>query len=341
MANLRISLVILALTIGAGTAGYCLLEHWSPLDALYMTVITLATVGYGETHPLSDAGRVFTMGLIVVGRAAEIFVVVNFTQVLVVQHLSGAFQRRRMQQEIDRLAGHYLICGWGRMGQEIAEQFQAKGVPFVIVELNAAKCERIRELKMHVVQGDAADDRVLCLAGVERALGLIAVAPGDADNVFITLSARALNPDLHIVARCAYEQDIQKLKTAGANRVISPYVIGAHRIAAAAFHPAVVDFLDQEVHQEGLEWDLEEMPVRSGAAFAGRTLRESGIREQTGCTVLAIRDAATREFRNNPPPDAVLGSGDTLIVLGSPTQLDALEKLAGVTGTRRIREIVP
>lgn len=332
MARLRFALLLVFLTALAGTTGYMVIERWGLLDAVYMTVITLATVGYSETHPLSDTGRVFTMVLIFVGRIVEIYLVVNFTQVLVVEQLKGTFQRRRMQQEIQRLRGHYLICGWGRMGQEIVDQFHARKIPHVVIELSSEKCAVLRERKVLVVQGDAADDRVLKEAGIEHAAGLIAVAPGDADNVFITLSARALNPDLFIVARCAYEQDIQKLRTAGANRVISPYVIGAHRIAAAAFHPIVVDFLDQQFGQEQLEWEIEEIEIRPNTPFAGRTLRESGIRDQTGCTVLAVRDALEKRFRNNPSPDSILAVGDTLIVLGAPDQLQRLNQMSATTG---------
>lgn len=330
MQRLQLAILTLLMTIALGVVGYMLVERWSAFDALYMTVITLATVGYGETHPLSPSGRVFTMALITVGRIAEVFVVVTFTQLLVVEQLSGVLARRRMQREVGRLEDHFIICGWGRMGQEIVEQLRAKHARVVVIELNPDKARRLIEQRVMVVQGDAADDATLKTAGIERARALIAVAPGDADNIFITLSARAINPDLFIVARCAYEQDIQKLRTAGANRVISPYVIGARRIAAAATHPNVVDFLDQEVHREDMEWELEDIPVTHHAVFAGKSLRDSRIREETGCTVLAIKEAATQQFHSNPPPEAVLQVGDTLIALGNPNQLERLEELSGL-----------
>jgi voltage-gated potassium channel len=335
MQRFRLAILVLAIVLAGGVTGYVLIEGWPIFDALYMTVITVATVGFSEVRPLSPSGRTFTMALIVVGRAVEVYAIVVFTQVLVVEQLRDVIGRRRMEKTLSQLDRHYIICGWGRMGQEIVDQFRLKRVPFVVIEINPEKCRRLQERGMPVVQGDAADDQTLRAAGVERARGLIAVAPKDADNVFITLSARALKRDLFIVARCAYEQDVQKIRTAGADRVISPYIIGARRIAAAAFHPTVVDFLDQEVHRENAEWELEEIIVSARAAFAGKSLRDCGIRQQTGCTVLAIKEAATNNFNSNPPPDAVLQIGDTLIALGTPQQLERLEVISAIPPAER------
>jgi voltage-gated potassium channel len=330
MLRFRIALLLLLLVILAGVAGFMFIERWSFFDALYMSIITLATVGFSEVQPLSNPGRAFTIGLILAGRCAEVYAVVVFTQVLVVEHLRLELGRRRMQKDVAQMHDHYLICGWGRMGQEIVELFRLRHAPFLVLEINEEKVRRLTEMGVHVMHGDAADDQTLIRAGVKRARGLIAVAPRDADNIFIALSARALNKDLFIVARCAHEQDVQKFYTAGANRVISPYVIGARRIAAAAFHPAVVDFLEPEVHRDDLEWELEDIHVTEKAVFVGKSLRDSGIREQAGCTILALREGEARFFHSNPGPDTVLRVGDTLIALGLPHQLAALEELAGM-----------
>ncbi|HTE20688.1 MAG TPA: NAD-binding protein [Armatimonadota bacterium] len=335
------AVALLLLVIATGVLGYAGIEGWSAFDALYMTIITLATVGYSEIHPLSQTGRAFTIGLIVAGRIAEAYVIVVFAQAVVVEQVRDILGRRRMQKGLAQLQDHYIICGWGRMGQEIVEEFRGKHVPHVVIEISEEKCRRLGDAGVLYVQGDATDDQTLRRAGVERARGLIAVAPKDADNIFITLSARSLSKELFIVTRCAYEQDIHKLRVAGANRVISPYVIGARRIAAAAFHPTVVDFLDQEVHREDMDWELEDIPVTEQAFYAGKALSDCGIRERTGCTVLAVRDAATQRFHSNPPPQTLLNVGDTLIVLGAPRQLEQLESLAALPPQERRARTIP
>ncbi len=314
----------------AGVLGYTVLEGWSLFDAFYMTVITLATIGYGEVRPLTVTGRIFTIGLILAGVTAGAYIAGTFTQLAIEERLQELLGRRRMERDLKRLRNHYIICGWGRIGREIASEFRRKRVPFVVVELDPVKCAELHEDGILHVQGDASEDDRLREAGVERALGLVAVAPRDADNIFITLSARALNKSLFIVARSIYEADAHKLEIAGANRVISPYVIGARRIAAAVFHPTVVDFLDLEVHHGEVEWELEEVGVSGHSQFAGKTLRDSGIREHSGCTVLAVREGASGRFVSNPAPETLLREGDTLVVLGLPEQLARLEALAGL-----------
>ena len=327
MQRFRFAVLTLLGVILAGMAGYVVIEGWSPFDALYMTVITLATIGYGEVKTLSPAGRAFTMVLIVGGLTTGALMGATFVELVLTALLSDLVRKRRMERKVSHLSGHYIVCGWGRMGQEISEQFQRKRVPFVVIELNGEKCQHIAERGMLAVQGDASDDATLKAAGVELAAGLISVAPSDAHNIFITLSARALNKQLYIVARSIYDQDVHKLELAGANRVVSPYVIGARRIATAVFRPAVCDFLESEVLENDAAWDVEELPVT--AALIGKTLREAAIRERCGCTVLAIREAATQRFAGNPSPDARLNDGDILIVVGTTAQLKALITLAG------------
>jgi voltage-gated potassium channel len=336
IARLRLSILLLLALVGCGVAGYVHLEEFSSLDALYMTLITLSTVGFAEVHPLSAAGRVFTMGLIVVGVTTVGYILSGVVGVVLTEATGEALARRRREKRLQTLCDHQIICGYGRMGQEIAREFAARGVAFVVIEPQPEPIRLLAEQGFAYVEGNAAEDEVLTHAGVLRARSLVAVAPTDADNIFIVLSARSLNPKLFIVARSIYVSDEHKLRRAGADRVISPYVIGARRMAAAIFHPDVVDFLDLEIHRPEMEWEMEDIPVGPHAAFRDRPLRESSIREETGCTVIAIRPrgegAQPTPFVSNPPPDTMLREGDTLIVLGTTSQLAKLERMAGMRG---------
>lgn len=314
--------------VAVGVIGYVWIEGWSVFDALYMTISTLSTTGI-QSHPLSPAGQALTMVLIIAGLSSGAVLGATVVELAITALLGDTIRKRRMQREVETFQNHYIVCGWGRMGQEISEQFRRKGVPFVVIELSEEKCQRLSAAGMCYVRGDASDDATLKAAGVQRAAGLISVAPTDAHNIFITLSARALNSQLYIVARSIYDQDVRKLELAGANRVVSPYVIGARRIASAIFHPSVSDFLDANSESGELGWEIEELAVSPAAPFAGKTFRESGIREQTGCTVLALREAATQRLTGNPPPDTVVRPGDLLIVVGTPEQLRCLSALAG------------
>jgi voltage-gated potassium channel len=336
VARLRLSILLLFALVGCGVAGYVHLEDFSPLDALYMTLITLSTVGFAEIHPLSAPGRIFTMGLIVVGVTMVGYILSGVVGVVLTEASGEALARRRRERRLHTLCDHQIICGYGRMGQEIARAFAARRVPFVVIEPQTEPIHLLAEQGFAYVEGNAAEDDVLTHAGVLRARGLVAVAPTDADNIFIALSARSLNPKLFIVARSINVADEHKLRRAGADRVVSPYVIGARRMAAAMFHPDVVDFLDLEIHRPEMEWEMEDIPVGTHAAFRDRPLRDSRIREDTGCTVIAIRPRAEgsrpNPFISNPPPERILREGDTLIVLGTPSQLTALERLAGTSG---------
>lgn len=324
----RLSLGLLLLFAAVGTVGYVVIEGWDWFDALFMSVITMSTVGYAETRPLTTAGRAFTIVFIILARATEAYVILMFAQVLVVEQFRVLMGQRRMERELQKLKNHTIICGWGRMGQEIARQFRKWGTPFVVVEQSEARCRQLADDGILAVHGDAADNEVLRAAGIERARGLIAVAADDPTNVFITLSARSLNPKLFIVARCAHEQDVQKMKVAGADRVISPYVTGARRIASAALRPNVADFLEEVAHEPDLEWELDEVVVHRDTPLAGKTLGECRLRETTGCTVMALRRASGGGFVSNPDPQTRLAAGDVLIVLGAPDELERLQALA-------------
>lgn len=325
--RLRLSLSLLAAVAACGTLGYVLIEHYSLLDALYMTVITLSTVGYGEVHPLSPAGRAFTMGLIVAGIGTVSAVIGSALELGFGEHFREVARHRRMERLLQEIKDHTIICGYGRMGQEIAREFQARGLPFVVIDRDPALAATLDTAGMPHLIGDAAEDEVLHRAGVDRARSLVTVAPTDADNIFITLSGRSLNPGLTIVARSIRAEDEHKLRRAGADRVVSPYVIGGRRIAAAVYRPEVVDFLDLHIRAPEHDLEIDSIPIRAGAPYAGRTLRESGIRQQTGCTVLALRSATTGRFVDNPTAETTLEAGDAMIVLGTVAQLDALQHL--------------
>jgi voltage-gated potassium channel len=327
MHRLLLSLALLAVVAACGTLGYEWIEHYSPLDALYMTVITLSTVGYGEVHPLSLAGRAFTIGLITVGLVTVSAVIGSALDLAFGQYFREVTTHRRMERLLQGIKDHTLICGYGRMGQEIVREFQARGLPFVVIDRNPALAQTLDAAGVPYLIGDASADEVLHRAGVDRARSLVAVAPTDADNIFITLSGRSLNPRLYIVARSIREEDEHKLRRAGADRVVSPYVIGGRRIAAAVYRPEVVDFLDLHIRAPENELEVDSIPIRPTAPYAGRTLRESGIREQTGCMVLALRSAATGRFVSNPPAETKLEAGDAMIVLGTVSQLKALQRL--------------
>jgi voltage-gated potassium channel len=273
--------------------------------------------------------------LMVAGYSANVYLVVAFTQAVVAELLPVVIGKRRMERDLARLQGHFIICGWGRMGQEITDQFLRKQAPFVVIELNPEKCQQLAARGILHVRGDASDDTTLRTAGIERAAGLVSVAPTDAHNIFITLSARALNRDLYIVARSIYDQDVHKLELAGANRVVSPYVIGARRIAAAVFHPAVCDFLESDSTAGEVEWEIEEVALGPTCPIAGKSIREAQLRELTGCTVLALQQSGEARITANPAPDLLLQCGDVLIAVGKPAQLSKLVELAGAGRFRR------
>jgi voltage-gated potassium channel len=322
----RLALAALLSMVAVGVIGYVWIEGWSVFDALYMTISTLSTTGI-QTHPLSPAGQALTMVLIIVGLSSGAVLGATVVELAITALLGDTLRKRRMQRELSDLRNHYILCGWGRMGQEIGEQFRRKGLPCVVIELSEEKCRSLGSEGYLYVQGDASDDAVLKAAGIQHAAGLISVAPTDAHNIFITLSARALNKQLYIVARSIYDQDVHKLELAGANRVVSPYVIGARRIASAIFHPSVSDFLDADSGADTAGWEIEELQVSPNAPFVGKSFRESAIRERTGCTVLALREAETKRLLGNPSPDTVVGPGDLLVVVGTPEQLRSLRSL--------------
>lgn len=312
-----------------GTAGYYLLEEsYSLFDSLYMTVITLTTVGYEEVHPLSPPGKIFTIVLLLVGVLTFFYTVTELVRVVISGEVQQLLGRRRMERSLAGLTNHMIICGYGRMGRHVCQEFSRQGLPFVIID---RRPEVLRDFNVPngiALEGDATADEVLKRAGVERARALVTVAASDADNLFITMSARLLNERLFIVARAEGELAEQKLRRAGANRVVTPYAIGGAKVAMAVLRPAVVDFIELATGTEHLDLQIEETLIQPGSQLAGVMLHASRLRQDLGVIVVAIKKASGHLVAN-PPGDAVMEAGDTLIALGARQNLDRVEALAG------------
>lgn len=306
-----------------GTVGYLFLGL-GPLDAVYQTVTTISTVGFVEL-PDDPSGpfRVFTMALILCGVGTALYTATVLLESVVEGRLSDRIGRRRMQRTIDDLTGHVVLCGWGRVGRTIGQHLRGAGSEVVVVESDPERFESVEGLK---VWGDATDDAVMTLAGIERAATLITAVDADADNLFVALSARSRCPDLFIVSRVRDEANEAKLRQAGADRVINPQQIGGARMAALAHSPDVADFLDVVMHDGSLAFRLGDVRVPGGSPLAGHTLREAHVRDRTGALVLAVR-GADGEFATNPGPDTVVGEGDVLIAIGTEDQLQGLRSL--------------
>jgi voltage-gated potassium channel len=324
--HLIIAVIVILILLFAGTAGYRLIEGWSFLDALYMTVITITTVGYGEIHQLSKQGRIFTVFLILSSFGGMGYVLGSIVQTFIAGQIRMALGRRKLEKKVKRLKNHYVLCGYGRIGSFIAREFAVENVPFVVVEKDSKRIRLLEEDGFAYVEGDATDDEILISAGVERARCLVAATGSDANNLYITLSTRALNPTIYILSRAAEEAAERKLLSAGANRVVSPYLIGAARMFNAVLRPNIVEFVDLVVERKHLELQLEEITVEDASRFKGKPLRESGIRRELGLIVVAIKKAAG-DMIFNPSSETLIEKGDCLIVLGEKKHLGMLGKL--------------
>ncbi len=323
--HLKVSLLVLTLLVTAGTVGYITIEGWRPLDALYMTIITLGTVGFKEVHDLSDAGKLFTIALIIVGVSVLGYIVGSLAQIMFEGQFQRIIGRKKVENRIRSLKNHYIICGYGRIGSLICKEFAAKPLPFVVVEKDPQIAERLSDVYL-VIHGDATADETLLHAGIREAKGLITAVTSDTENVYITLTARGLNPDLYILARSGEEGSELKLQRAGANKVISPYTIGGNRMAQAILRPNVVDFIEIATGRGHLELQMEEIEIPSHSAFVGENLVTSGFRRETGVIIVGIKKK-NGKMVFNPEPKSTLEEKDTLIVLGQPTAVLKLEDL--------------
>jgi voltage-gated potassium channel len=316
---------LLAFVASFGTAGYMVIEGWGFLDSLYMTVITLASVGFKEIHDLSSAGRIFTIVIIIVGVATVAYALSAGARIILEGELQEVYGRKRLEKKIRELRDHFIICGYGRMGKIICRELKEKNIKFVIVEKQHDVSKEIEELL--IFEGDATKDEILKELGIERAKGLISVLPSDAENLFVVLSARVLNPNLLIVARAGEEGSEQKLLRAGADKVISPYHIGGLRIAHTVLKPAVVDFIEFATKTGNLDLQMEEVKIQKDSKLVGLTLDECGIGRELGIIIVAIKQA-DNEMRFNPTFRSVIKDGDTLIALGEISKLKTLEEMA-------------
>jgi voltage-gated potassium channel len=334
--KLVLSFASVAAIIFLGTLGYRLIEGWSWFDGLYMTVITLATIGYGEVRVLSQAGRAFTIGLIAVGVTLFGFLLSILTQTLVETGIAAALGRRKVFKDISQLHDHYILCGAGRVGLRIIDELGKKNVDFVVIERDEQTAERLLTRGHLVLIGDATDETVLEGARAGSARALITAASSDPENVYIVLTARGLNPNLYIVARANDQAAERQLKRAGANKVVSPVLIGSHRMAQAALSPAVADFIELTTMTESLDLNFDQIRISAASPLNGVMLKNSGIRAQHHVIIVAITPLEG-EMVFNPGGDQVLRTGDTLIAIGTQAGLQQLMQSANPAPGGRLR----
>jgi voltage-gated potassium channel len=320
--------MLIVFVITVGTVGYMLLEDWGLFDSLYMTVITITTIGFKEVHKMTEPGRVFTVILIFTSVGAVFYSLNNAARILIEGELKDVFGRRRLRKMIKKLKGHYIVCGYGRMGKIICNELNKKGTKYIAIE-NSPEPEAAEEMESLMLYGNATKDEVLKKAGIERAKGLISVLPSDAENLYVVLSARGMNPSLNIVARAVEDGSEQKLMRAGADRVVSPYHIGGLRIAHSVLKPAVVDLIEFSTHQGEMDLQMEEIRVQEGSDISGKTLSQCEIGKELGIIVIAVKKTDdTMMF--NPTHNTEIVAGNKLLVIGESEKFKILERLAGV-----------
>lgn len=318
--RLVVALLLVSGVFLTGTIGYMLIEDWSIGDSFYMTVISMTTVGFAEVHPLSSYGRIFT-GFIIIGGFSILGYTAGMMATSIIENeFPGRSRERRMRNAIDGMRSHVIVCGYGKVGNEIARELTAEGVPQVFIEMDPLKIQQCEAAGHRYIQGDATEDETLVAAGVQRAHALVAALDDDAQNVFITLSARVLNPDLLIITRAASPRTEMKLKLAGANHIVSPYSIAGRRIAGFVARPGVVSFLDTVLSAGELEFYMEEIIIGADSDLVNCSLESADIRKSTGAMVLAVINVAGPTF-TNPPSDFILKAGDSMIVIGTRNQL--------------------
>ena len=318
-------LILVAVVLASGTAGYTFIEGWNPFDSLYMTVITLSTVGFQEIVPLSVKGKAFTIGLIFFGLGVVAYAVNNGVRAIFEGEIQEVFGRRKLKKALDSLENHYIVCGYGRMGKVICNELMAKGMPFVVVEKESKELEVDDDVM--IVYGDATRDELLLKVGVERAKGLISVLDSDAQNLYVVLSAKGLNQNLFIIARANEEGSDYKLKRAGADKVVSPFHIGGLRIAHTILKPTVVDFLELTAKTGNMEIQIEEVAVEAGSALANKTIKDADIIEKNGVLIVALKKK-NGKILFNPPDNNLIEVGDKLAVIGEPEHFNELEQMA-------------
>lgn len=317
-----IAATLLLAVIAVATAGYATLERWSPFDAFYMTITTITTVGGGEPHPMDVPGKWWTIAVVIFGFGSLTYTVLQLFGYVIEGQLGADVSHRRMRRRVARMNNHFILCGFGRVGREIARDFTAEKIPFVVIDINPDSLERAADAGFTVMNGNAADVATLEAAGIDRARGLVTAVDDDADNIYVTLSARVLRPDLFIVARANAGDAERKIRLAGANRVISPYTIGGRRMASLAMRPTAVEFVDTILSANNGQLLLEDLTIDPDSAWVGRSLAQL-FPEGDQAFVLALKREGAMRFR--PPPETLLHAGDELVAAGPPEAIRALE----------------
>ena len=320
------SLILFVALFIFGTSGYVIIEDWDVIDSMFMTTITLATVGYSEVNAVSPEGRIFTVMLIIFGVSLFLYVAGNSMQFLVEGRIRVILGRRKLEKTIARLSGHYIICGYGRIGRGLCQYLLQKNLKVLIVEKDEARIPLMEEDHVPYIIGEANEEENLEKAGIARAKGLLSVLGSDPDNVFVVLISKQMNPNLFVVARANQELSKKTLESAGADKVISPYDLGARRMAHAILRPTVIHFLEMAFTDQDTDINFEEIPVAANCKLANTTLMESKVRQDLDVLIIAIKKSDGKmEF--NPKPDSLIEEGDTIITVGKEANLKQLECL--------------
>lgn len=323
LSQVGIGLLVLTSITLLGTFFYSIVEDFSILEAFYMTIITISTTGFKEVRPLSDGGMVVTIFIIISGVLTIAYTGGKAAQLIIETQL---FRRKRMSKQVGELKNHYIVCGYGRMGREVCDTLVENNEPFVIIDSDQEKIDEIVEKGFLFLHGDGASDETLIQAGIKNAKGLAAVVKSDAENIFITLSARELNKDLYVVARAIEERTESKLKKAGANRVVKPYELGGKRIVHLLLRPGVTDFIEGVGSKKGMDIHLEEITIKKPCSLVGKTLAESPLRKDLNVMVIAIYKS-DENFIYNPRSTVTIELGDKLIVIAETDNLVKLNEL--------------
>jgi voltage-gated potassium channel len=323
-----ISAVVLVSIFIVGILGYMLIENMTLLDSVFMTTITITTVGYGVVQELSMGGTIFTIILIIIGTGTAVYILVNLADFFLSEFLTGRVQNRRIKRMISKLKNHYIICGLGRVGQEIAHEIVGDKADFIVIDSADEPIEICKQNNWLYVQGDASDDKTLLEAGIEEAKALFAALDTESENVYITLSAKAINPDIFIVARAKMHETISKLERAGADRVVSPQIIGGRRMAALARQPTVVEFLDTMMSPENIEITLAEILVEPNCRIDGLTIKEANEKYQFDALIVSVIEAGHKVLINKAGAETVIKAGQKLITVGTVDQIEKLSNLS-------------
>lgn len=322
--QLKFAILSIFMVFLLGVFGYMLIEGWGIFDSIYMTIISITTTGYKEVHPLSNLGKLLTIFVIVFGVIAIAYTAGRVAQMFVEIYI---FRRRRMEKKLTLLRDHYIICGFGRMGKKICQELLDNQAMFVVIEKDPTEIGNLQELDYLYIEGDATDDDVLNQAAINRAKGLVAVLPSEAENVFTTLSARVLNPKIFIVSRAVEDETESKLLKAGANRVVKPYEIGGHRMSQVLIRPGVVDFIDIIARERRFDLRIEEVQVDTGSSLVGQALADSPIRNKLNIIIVAIFPTDSKVIYN-PKSSTVIQANSRLIVIGEEKSINELIKMA-------------